>query len=352
MQLDDLHDDDGVITPENQPPGAIEPVVDPNAPAAPEAPAAPTAPASSVEDAIETFLWDFGIEGGKIQFQDGTVTHFKDLSEAEKLNVLKDLVTNKTISEVERHDLSEEEIEILNLARENKAPLKDIIEELAAARAQEYLSQPDNIVDFDALSADEVYLRFLIEKNPDASDEDLRAELDLAKQGKFYEQTVNGLKQDFATRQEQQIAAYQEEQRQAQINDLEEQRVELVRGIEEINNISGFPVDDKVKNAVLSKLVEVNENNDSLFLEEVFSNPQNLFKAAWLYYNGDNAFDALENQYKRDLQEAYKRGKREALNGLPSTPQVGGVKPNKTTPVTPGNVRQVTKTVDDLHGED
>lgn len=351
QDFNDLHDDDDVVTASPATPPVAGTDTPPAAPdAAPAAPS-PTPTAPEVDNAIESFLWDFGIEGGKIQFQDGEVKHFNDLSEVEKLNVLKDLVQDKATKEAQRYDLTDEEVAILNLARENKVSVQAVIDEIAINKAKEYLSQPSDILDFNELPADEVYARFLVENNPDASDEDLRAELELAKQGKFYEQTVNGLRKDFATKQDQYIAAYKAEQQQAELQELEAQRAELVQGVVDIDNVSGFAVDNNIKNSILSKLVEVNDNNDSLFLEEVFSNPKNLFKAAWLYYEGENAFDAMERQYKTELQNAYRRGKNEALNGLPTTPNVVGT----TAPTTNSqgaNVKRQPKSIDDLHGDD
>jgi len=133
-------------------------------------------------------------------------------------------------------------------------------------------------------------------------------------------------------KQQEEINRTVELQQQEEFNNmLEEQRSTIVTVVQDINDIAGFKVSDEDKNNILHDLLETNEYGDSLFMEEVFSDPKTLFKAAWMYKNGEAYFDNLEQYYKKEIAKAYQNGKNEALNGMPSRPISGSINNNSTS---------------------
>jgi hypothetical protein len=86
-------------------------------------------------------------------------------------------------------------------------------------------------------------------------------------------------------------------------------------------------------------------------MEEVFSDPNRLFKAAWLYKNSENIFNQLEKYYKNKIAEAYQSGKTSTLNGFSSNP-VGGVRSSETKGNEDSSLRKSKIIdVDDLHND-
>jgi len=312
---------------------------------------------SQVDDntpGIEQFLSKYGIVGGMINFEDGEAKHFNELTESEKFNILQDLSATSSPDIESRYGLDEEEIGLINWLRQQNQPLQQSIESLAQARVEQILAfNESNSTDFSSMADDAVMMRWLKESDPEASEEDLAEELTRQKESKLYEKNVNRLREQF-TKQQEEINRTVELQQQEEFNNmLEEQRSTIVTVVQDINDIAGFKVSDEDKNNILHDLLETNEYGDSLFMEEVFSDPKTLFKAAWMYKNGEAYFDNLEQYYKKEIAKAYQNGKNEALNGMPSRPISGSINNNsnsgssKEEPIRKENFVDL----DDLHSD-
>jgi hypothetical protein len=357
--LDSLHDDDEptIVEQPETPELAPDPeAATPREPATPEPaePAEPVTPEPIIDNAIEEYLSQFNIEGGLIEFEEGEKRHFNDLSEAEKFNVLNSLAEKQAAIIEQKYDLSPQEVEFLNASRTNNLSITDLIEQAATEKAQQLLAiQSISYEPIESLSPEAIYTKWLKENSPEASEEDLAEELGRAKESKFFEKTTESLRQEFLQKRENTIAQQQEQEYQTSMAEIEDERKQIVETVQNMNNISGWPIDDTEKNAVLEKVLEVNKFNDSVFMEEVFSTPENIFKAAWLFYKGDEKFDQLETHYKKEIAEAYKRGRREVSEGLPSAPIAGtnrGVA-NANNPDDPGARKAPVVSINDLHND-
>lgn len=303
----------------------------------------------------EKFLTQYGIEAGIIEFEDGTKKHFDELEKDEQFNVLKSLV-EKNKAEIEKeYDLDEEEIGFLNFARENKMTVTEAINALVEEAIVKRGGESDSI-DYNTLSNDEIYMKYLKELNPDAKKEDLQTELEEAKKLKSFEKSVNNLKETYIKNQNDAIENEKQKIAKEEAKNLEAEREEIVNTVSSIKHVAGWEISDEQKNECLSELVEVNEFGDSKFMERVFSSPELLFKVAWLEKYGEKYFDEMSEYYKNQISEARKRGREEAINGLEKNPIVTGGKNGK---VDEGNGKKVqkrdeltAKTLDELHDED
>jgi hypothetical protein len=80
-----------------------------------------------------------------------------------------------------------------------------------------------------------------------------------------------------------------------------------------MKDVDGIELNDNLKNEVLSKVLEVKEDGDSVFYDEVFSDPSNIFKAAFWYYYGPSVMQQYNEYWKKEKSAAYKRGMEAAL---------------------------------------
>lgn len=299
---------------------------------------------------MEKFLSDYGIVGGMIQFEEGEEKHFDTLTEAEKYNVIASLVEKNSVPLEEKYGLEAEEINLLNYFREQNKPIQESLDELINSRLQQLLDlQQTNTNDFESMSSDAVYLKWLKENNPEATEDELTSDLEAAKQMKTFEKTVTGIKQVFIDKQAAEIREQKEAERQAELVELENDRKLIVENVAQIKEVAGFTVDDVEKNEILSSILEVNEHGDSLFLEEVFSDPNKLFKAAYLYKNGEKLLDEMAAYYKKEMTKQYRKGKEDAMSGAPRKPfettQTGENKKIENREFTNA------KTLEDLHND-
>jgi len=74
---------------------------------------------------VEKFLSLHGIEGGMIQFEDGTKKHYDELTESEQFNVLKSIAESDKSSVEDTLGLDKDEITLLNYVRES-GPAREI----------------------------------------------------------------------------------------------------------------------------------------------------------------------------------------------------------------------------------
>jgi hypothetical protein len=306
--------------------------------------------------ALEQFLAQYGILGGMIQFEDGESKHFNDLSEVEKYNILADLSSTTAPDIAEQYGLEDQEIELLNWARSQNRPIAESIEELAQARVEQILAFNNaSATDFTAMDDDAITLRWLRDSDPEASEADLAEELARQKESKLYGKNAARIREQYEAEQANAIAYARQQEEQQYIQELESERSEIATAVNNIRDIAGFEISDEDKNVILQDLLEVNEYGDSLFMEEVFSDPERLFKAAWLYRNGEKIFDQLEKYYKNEIAKVYQTAKNEALNGLSSRP-VGGVRSSSNNDSRSGQDdpslrKQKIIDVDDLHND-
>jgi hypothetical protein len=159
-------------------------------------------------------------------------------------------------------------------------------------RAEQIITlEESNSVDFKEMSDDAIVARWLKDNNPEANETELAEELERNKESSFFEKNAKSIRENYIQDQIKEFELKDQESRQAEIQELESDRAKIVEAVTNVENIMGFPVDDNVKNEVLEDLLEVNEFGDSMFMQNIFSDPEKLFKAAWLVKNAENHFE-------------------------------------------------------------
>jgi hypothetical protein len=306
---------------------------------------------------IEQYLSEYGIEAGMISMEDDegkfTDKHFNELSNEEQFNVLKSLAEQGSKKAIRDHGLNEDETGLINYVRANGGDIEAILEGMAMKRLeQERALSEATGVDYENMSKDALYTKWIKEANPEATDEEIAAELSTAKESKFFDTNVGRIKDGFITEQKEEARKRDIDYKKEVERELEEDRSIIVNAVTNIDNIIGFPIDDAVKNEVLSKLLEVGESGDSLFMEEIFSDPKTLFKVALLHYKGEEYVNSLDTYYKKEITKAHNRGKSLVIDGLPTKPIHG-----RKTLETIGDATKPPRgaeriNLSDLHNED
>lgn len=268
---------------------------------------------------IEQYLSQFDIEGGMINFDDGSSVHFNDLEPDKQADVLGNLHNVAATSIEEKYGLDENEVGLINYLRENKLTVESMIENMAEERMNVVMAMRDiETVNYEEMNDDAVYLQFLKKSNPEATIEQLEGDLEKAKQQSNFDKVSASLRLQFKSEQDSLVKGKLEQDTVEQRRVIEEQRQQVVNTVAGIGDVAGMKIDDQLKNGVLDKVLEVNEYGDSMFMEEVFSDPKRLFEAAFWFYNGQDLMVQRDNYWKQEKSKAYKRGRQEALGQDPT----------------------------------
>jgi len=303
---------------------------------------------------IEQYLSRFDIQGGMIQFEgeqgEALEKHWDDLNDQEQNKVLISLAEKDRVSAEEQYGLSKEEITILNEGRTTDRSIEQVIEDRAIARMEEIKTfQQASTLDYGQMDDDAIFLHDLKLANPDADVETLKADMEIAKGLSTYDNNIARLRTQFEAAQDQEAKAAIEAENAEVVARLNQDRRRIVSAVTPLNEVAGWTIDDNSKNEVLEQLLEVNENNDSHFVNEIFSDPEKLFKAAWLYKNAEAKMDDMAEVLKIKTNEAFLRGKNIALGRSPGqTTQQSRVTEQKVA-ATENRERVVAATLDDLH---
>jgi hypothetical protein len=281
---------------------------------------------------IEKYLAKFGIEGGMIQFEDGDQKHFTELDQDKQAEILETLDTMARPDIEEQYGLDEDEVGLINYLRETGMSIEQAIDQMAAQRAQAYITaQQAQTINVDEMDDDTVYASYLLQKNPEMDAEALEKELEAAKKLSNYTSWVEDLRNDIKEAQQMMTHEQQEQARKQMMDEIEEQRQEVVSAVSKMGELDGLKINDGIKNDVLDLILNVDEDGDSLFMTQVFSDPNELFRAAFWYKNGADIIRAREEFWKKEKSAAYKRGLDDAKKGK-KTFTSSDLKQNKTTP--------------------
>ena len=194
-----------------------------------------------------------------------------------------------------------------------------MVEQLAAQKVQAHLmAQQVNELDVENLDDDTVYSAFLMRSNPEATIEQIEKDLETAKQMSNYKGVVDNLRKGFEQEREQYIQQQMAAEQQAKLEEIEKDRSEIVAAVQDLEEIDGLKINDGIKNNILDSILNVDEDGDSLFMTQVFSDPNELFRAAFWYKNGADIIKAREDYWKKEKSASYKRGLEDARLGKKS----------------------------------
>ncbi|MCK5788535.1 MAG: hypothetical protein KAH32_06030 [Chlamydiia bacterium] len=271
---------------------------------------------------VEKFLTDFGVTGGMISYEDGEEVNFYDLNTEEQYNILQELSTNARPDIEEEYDLDSDEIHLLNDVRNSGLSIEEYIGSLINDQVEKNLLLRDAVsVDYEEMPADAIYLKWLHDINPEMEQEEAIDTLEeMKKNPTVFNGQVNSIRGQYRQSQQVQENDMIEKERSEQSDLVEADRYEIVRAVENLDSISGAEITPDMKNEVLHSLLEINDQGDPLIMEEMFSDPEKLFKAAWFIKYGEGYMDNVDRFWRRKESESYKRGRTDVLNGAPESP--------------------------------
>ena len=297
---------------------------------------------------VEEFLTNYGINGGMIQFEDGTEARYSDLSAEEQANVLSTLVKDSVPSIEEKYNLDNSEIDLLNTIRETGKSTEDFINDIVDHRLQAVIAERESdSADYSQMAADALYVKNLKDAKPDLTDDQVAESLAKAKELDNYEVVVDGIRKGYIAEQTQKRSESQAKADEEFNKELEGQRKRIVSVAEGIQDVAGAVLNDEVKEFLLHDVMELNENKDPILMEKIFSDPETMLKVNWFMNYGEDYISNLNNYWKKQVSRAAKSGYERATRGMPGAP-TQGAPASTTTSSDTGKATVQGKVVEDI----
>ena len=302
------------------------------------------------DDLILDFLKTRGIDdASKIKFEDdnGNIEEksWNSLTKEEKFNILN---TPLSYEDYQDNDLSDEEIQLLNIIRSNNLTPSQYIQQISG---QQVVQEPQYKID--DLSDDELFLLDLESRVGELSEDTAVQALTNAKQNEeLFNKQVEGIRKEYKEREDYQLQQQQaeiEQQRQEAYNQFQDSVINSIGNFNSIGNLDlNFDNQDKEE---LAQFMLSRDETGNNYLWQALQDPDNLVKAAWFILNGDEALNNISdyfiNQIKQVSENQYKKGFEEGRNGKqPSRPQVVINNTNKQ------KHQQTFNTINDLDDDD
>ena len=299
------------------------------------------------EDYLADFLKTRGIDDiDKIKFEDeqGNIEEksWKELSSEEKINIL-----NTPLEQEDNHQLSEEEVQLINQIRGSNLTPSQYIQQI---QGEQIIQEPQYKID--DLSDDELFLLDLESRVGELTDELAAQALANAKQNEeLFQKQVDGIRKEYKEREDYQLQQEQAEAAQQQQEAYNQFQDTIISSIDQFNTIGNLNLnfDDSDKEELAQFMLSRDEAGNN-YLWQALQDPETLVKAAWFILNGEEAFNSISdyfiNQIKLVSENQYKKGFEEGKNGKsPSRPQV--VIDKKQT-----NQRPTYNSINDLDDDD
>lgn len=275
---------------------------------------------------IDLFLSDYGVRGGIIKFEDGQTARFDELTPDGQKEVLSSLVQTAVPSIEDKYALNDSEITFLNALRESGADtVEDFVNNIVDHRMDSVIDENAAVtMNFKEIPVDDIYLMHLRETNENLTDADLIDELEKAQQLSTYDSIVEGIRNGYETKQNELISSIKEGRDNVYMNELEGQRHEIASLVADMDNVAGSPLTDDVKEHLLHDMMELNEHNDPLLMEKIFSDPETMFKTNWFLTYGEDYIKNLNDYWKKEVSKATKSAYENSINGMPQNPTIIG----------------------------
>lgn len=315
ISINDLYDDDDLEV-VDQPQNQDEPIQEPEPPK---------------NDDDDSFMTDFlrtkGIsDPNKIKFEDENHNiierSWNDLTREEQINILNTPLEqpSQNVNNNE-NQLTEEEIQFINLIRQNNQTPQQYLDSLQTPQEPVYK--------IDDLSDDELYLIDFESRVGELSDEQAAQVLASAKQDEdLYKKQVEGIRKEYKEREDYQQNQEKMELEQQQQEAYNQYQDAVINAIDSFNSIGNLDLnfDDSDKNELAEFMLNQDEQGSNYFYKAL-QDPETLVKAAWFILNGDEAFNNISdyfiNQIKTVSENQYKKGYEEGKKGVnPTRPNV------------------------------
>lgn len=305
-------------------------------------------------DIIATLLKEKGIDNPlqiKFEEEDGTITDksFYDLTQEEQLEIL---ASNELESD---YGLEDNEVEAINLLRENNMTLGELIDFHKKQAIEEYVnSNISNSFEIDSYSDEELYVLDLKAKYEDLTNEELTLELEKALEiPDLFKKKIDKIRTEYKELENQERQALTDDQNQQRDQLYSDIKTSLIDVANKTEDIGGLILEDSDKEDVLNMVVD-RDLNGLNSLVKALDDPDMLFKTAWFVSKGEEAFKILHDYYKKQIEEvrknSYQKGKEDSVKGLSSKPINIISKPSQQ--INKKNQSQRYSSIDELHSFD
>ena len=277
------------------------------------------------DDFLSDYLRTKGIEDpSKIKFSDDNdqiiERSWDDLTKEEKINILNTPLETQSDDD---NGLTDEEIQLINLIRQNNLTPQQYLDGISKDIPQEPQYQVDDFTD------DQLFLLDLESRVGEISEDVAAQALANAKQNEeLFKKQVDGIRKEYKERED-----YQLQQQQAELEQQQEEAYmafqdNIINSIEQFNTIGNLNLDfdDSDKEELASFMLSRDEAGNN-YLWQALQDPDTLVKAAWFILNGEEVLDGVADYFKNKIklvsENQYKKGFEEGKQGKePSRPQV------------------------------
>lgn len=242
-----------------------------------------TAESTNKDDVLMSFLSEYGLRDGKVTYEneDGSTEEvdFNELDSDEKLNILKELT---------KPNLSKDEIDVINYLRSNNATIQDVITYYSQKAVEDYIKENGPVekqYSVDEYSDDELYVADLKSKFSDMSEEDIKADLEIAKENEeLFKKKVDIIRKQYKA-QEEEAAKEKVKEQEEQFNNF---KASLETQLTEFNEISMdykdsksdcLQIEDSEKEEIYKYILNRDENGATQFFKDL-NDPKTLVELA------------------------------------------------------------------------
>lgn len=287
-------------------------------------------------DVFSEFLKGRGLRDGKTliyQDEEGNEQEvdFNTLDREEQLNILNELA---------KPDLTEDEVHTIEYLRNNNLTIQDVVEYYSQKAVQDYINQNGSVnkaYSVDDYSDEELYIADLKSKFEGMTEEEIQADLDLAKSNEdLFKKKVETIRNQYKAQEDKAVEdaqRAQEEQYNAFKSTLEEQLVnfnEISLDYQDEKSDS-LQIEDHDKQEIFSYILDQDENGASQFFKDL-NDPQVLVELAWYRLFGKDAISGISQYYKSLIKETRKPAAPKNEPPKPSTVIPTNEEKNKSNP--------------------
>lgn len=309
-------------------------------------------PVEEYENLAHHMLKLGGYEGDTVKI-DGQEIKIADLTESQQLSIMEEqfseyidkkdaeiVALKARTPELKFEDAHAQQIvEYLKKGGDIKALAKEILSSDPAAQA--------------AMLSDEEVVKLKIQKqNPSFSAEDVKDEYDdmsekaRARHAKAYREEMKNMKPDLTNltqAQKDQMAAAELKT----IKDYEAEVTKTKAATAKIQEIAGIKISKEMSDWLNSQTIPKDHKSNSIFVDEILSNPDKMFKLKWWDAAGEKILKQTQEYfYKKGLAEGQK-GK-EKLSDTPVIKEFGGSRRQAGN----GQMAPPSKSIDEMNAQE
>jgi len=169
----------------------------------------------------------------------------------------------------------------------------------------------------DVMSNEDLLIYDIETKCPDCSQDEIEEEFYKIRNiaSKKY---LDGLRRHYKQQEVTQIEREKEVELHNYYQELEQQKNYIIESISALPQIGVFKNNESIQKSILPDILEPGEDQEhSRFMYDLYNDPVKQYQAAfWVKYQED-----VISHFKKEIEEAYKKGKRSVFEGLPTKPK-------------------------------